>query len=503
MRTFLKERLRNFSNARQGNAAMLFALGAPLMILSIAVAIDFSNASVVKTKLNAAADAAALAALTPSMMAMTDDQAKTASLAMFDARVAAIGSLIAGQTTRDAVITDPNGLGSRKIVITYSANANTLMGGVLGRNSLNVGGTSTAQASIPPNIDFYLLLDNSPSMALPATAAGITTMQTVASGGCAFACHQASTNNGDTVGNLCADKSPPPFPSCNSNGSEGSNNQYCTLPSNCSSSVQKKYSAYTNQAQADNFQMARWNNIPLRLDELSNGVTKLMQTAKNYHDNGLYAIPPTYQFAAYSMNSLWNIGVTNTRLMALTSDYINSWSSSQSNFGVLEYFSNDNGCANPACSAGSGVPDVATNYDNSLGDIKNVMPTPGNGTNQTADKPQEVLFFVTDGVEDEQTTSCTKPLSGNRCQSPINPTLCQAIKDKGIKIAVLYTEYLAVTSNGWYNSWISPFQSTIGDKLQACASTPDLYTKVTFGDDIGDALSKLFNKTVQQAALAR
>ena len=29
------------------------------------------------------------------------------------------------------------------------------------------------------------------------------------------------------------------------------------------------------------------------------------------------------------------------------------------------------------------------------------MPTPGNGTNVAGDKPQEVLFFVTDGVEDE------------------------------------------------------------------------------------------------------
>ena len=33
------------------------------------------------------------------------------------------------------------------------------------------------------------------------------------------------------------------------------------------------------------------------------------------------------------------------------------------------------------------------------------MPNPGNGTNQTGDKPQEVLFIVTDGVEDENNGS--------------------------------------------------------------------------------------------------
>ena len=30
-----------------------------------------------------------------------------------------------------------------------------------------------------------------------------------------------------------------------------------------------------------------------------------------------------------------------------------------------------------------------------------------------------------------------------RCQSPINPALCTTLKDRGIKIAVLYTTYLA------------------------------------------------------------
>jgi hypothetical protein len=49
---------------------------------------------------------------------------------------------------------------------------------------------------------------------------------------------------------------------------------------------------------------------------------------------------------------------------------------------------------------------------------------------------------------------------------------------------------------------VAPFLNNIGPKLQACAS-PNLYTKVTFGDDLGAALSDLFNTTIQQAALAR
>ncbi len=61
---------------------------------------------------------------------------------------------------------------------------------------------------MPPNIDFYLLLDNSPSMSLPATAAGITSMRNLTSNqdggnGCAFACHQASTTTA-TPRAICA-----------------------------------------------------------------------------------------------------------------------------------------------------------------------------------------------------------------------------------------------------------------------------------------------------------
>jgi hypothetical protein len=70
-------------------------------------------------------------------------------------------------------------------------------------------------AQAPPNIDFYVLLDNSPSMALPATTAGITKMQSLTTqeespGGCAFACHHVSTNaNTDTKGNPCVDGTMP------------------------------------------------------------------------------------------------------------------------------------------------------------------------------------------------------------------------------------------------------------------------------------------------------
>ena len=100
----------------------------------------------------------------------------------------------------------------RNVTVSYTTSVNTIFGAVLGMSTLPMSGISQASAQIPPNIDFYVLLDNSPSMSLPATAAGITEMQNLTTkqgGGCAFACHQASTNNGDTAGNPCADGTAP------------------------------------------------------------------------------------------------------------------------------------------------------------------------------------------------------------------------------------------------------------------------------------------------------
>ena len=122
-------------------------------------------------------------------------------------------------------------MNTRIVSLDYTAQTSAILNGVLKdvlppNAALGVHGTSMSQATMPPNIDFYLLLDNSPSMALPATTAGITQMQNLTptqdgGNGCAFACHQASTNNSDTVGNLCTDLSKPTL----KNG--GTANQYC------------------------------------------------------------------------------------------------------------------------------------------------------------------------------------------------------------------------------------------------------------------------------------
>jgi Flp pilus assembly protein TadG len=465
---------------------MMYALMLPVLMFGAGFAIDYTHAMQVQTKLDAAADAAVLAALTPAMMQQPDATAQAAATNLFNAMANAQNSLIAGNTQVTVNVCKPTACspGQRTVTVTYNAANQNIFSGVLGASGLKITGTSTANASAAPNMDFYLLLDNSPSMALPATQTGINSMVALTSqqNGCAFACHQASTGNGDTAGN--------PYwnPSNTSQTCTGAaSGQWGDPNAGC--------------IQMDDYQVARTNNITLRIDELNSAVTTLMATAQSTTNSSPQVPPPAYRFAAYSLDSTYAIGLT--KLMSLTSAYVSGWSTASPNFQLMEMYSNNNVCqtsgSNP-CGSPGGVGDVETNFDTAL---NNSMPTPGNGTNITGDTPQEVLFIVTDGVVDEVNSStCTQTLTGSRCQEPITPSLCTAIKNRNIRIAVLYTTYLPVPSNSWYASWIAPFQTQISPQLQACAS-PGLFYQAAIGDDLGQALTSLFNKARNPARLTQ
>jgi Flp pilus assembly protein TadG len=487
---------------RRGNVAMMYALVAPVLVFAGGAAIDYGRAAQIHTKLNAAADAAALAALTPTMLQQSTQTAQDASVSMFNGLTEGIPGLTVGATQVTVSVTNVANTLIRNVSVTYSTSVNTIFAQVLGKSALPVSGSSQASAQAPPNIDFYVLLDNSPSMALPATQAGITSMQSLTqnqtTGGCAFACHQANTSYNtttptssetDTVYNPCADGTSP------------------TLPTSPITINSVKYSkawcdASKGHVQLDNYALARKNNITLRLDELNSGISTLLQTASTAAQSTMFATPPKYRFSIYSMDSLWQISLT--QLVALTSNYTSGWTTASTNFGVMEMYSNNSNCANSACSSSTSTPggDVATNYDTTLGNLSKTtyIPNPGNGSNQPSDTPQEMLFIVTDGVEDEESNSrrleqTINDLGGDPSPSPYGnvkgTNWCTTIKNRGIKIAILYTDYLKVPANNWYLTHIDPFQSQISADLEACA-TPGLFIDEANDTQIGQDLANLF-----------
>ena len=83
---------------RRGNVAMMYALMLPVLMFGVGMAIDYTHAMQVQTQLDAAADAAVLAALTPSMMQQSNTAAQTAATNLFNSQANNIASLVAVDT---------------------------------------------------------------------------------------------------------------------------------------------------------------------------------------------------------------------------------------------------------------------------------------------------------------------------------------------------------------------------------------------------------------------
>ena len=194
--------LQRFAGDCKAGVAIIFGLLLPAMIFATGLAVDYTAAARKKVILDAAADAAALSAVTPAMLKQTDAVATTTATNMFNGQATGISGLDYNPDTL-AVASSTNAVtGIRTVTVTYTASSQNTFANILGQSTWAIGGSATATARPAPNIDFYLLLDNSPSMAIAATTAGINTMvaNTSAQGGCAFACHQTNPS-ADNLGN--------------------------------------------------------------------------------------------------------------------------------------------------------------------------------------------------------------------------------------------------------------------------------------------------------------
>src|SRR5262249_32905890 len=81
--------------------------------------------------------------------------------------------------------------------VQFTASVPTSFMGLFGKTTIPISGTSKSATSMPLYADFYLLLDNTPSMGVGATTTDINTMVANTSDQCAFACHDLSAAPND------------------------------------------------------------------------------------------------------------------------------------------------------------------------------------------------------------------------------------------------------------------------------------------------------------------
>jgi Flp pilus assembly protein TadG len=462
----LGEFLRRFGRDRGGNTAMVFALSLIPIIFLTGVSLDFSAAAQKRIQLNAAADSAALSMVTPTAMTQTCAVAQNNATNIFTGQASVVTGL---QNTPAPTISGcQDNVPTRTVTVSYSASSVNSFPNVLAlltktsEATWTVGGSSTATATTAPNINFYLLLDNSPSMDIAATTSGINTMvaNTSAQGGCALACHETNPSSSDVAGNP--------------NGE-------------------------------DNYTLAQNLGVVTRVENMATATSSLMNTASQTMTTNNVSCPSgpgCYQMAIFTFNVQ---GTTNSQCTSTTLQVIYAPSCAPSTnlaaaqaaaggINVLEV------CKNNYLTCSNNNSDSDTDFESAMNAINSIMPNPGSGTSGST--PQEVLFLVTDGVDDEINSTCSQTLDGTRCQQPFNTSWCTTVKNRNIRIAVLYTEYLPLPTNSWYNSWISPFQSQIGPNMQSCAS-PGLFFQVTTDGDITAAMAALFQKAIASAHLSQ
>jgi Flp pilus assembly protein TadG len=158
-----------FARDQDGNLTPMFALTLLPILGLVGVTVDYTQSSARKATLDSIADSAALAAVTPAMLASSDQVSINTATTLFNSQAPLVKGV--GPITLNVTVSD-NGL-TRTMTVSYQTTSSTLFGGYTGKSSLPISGSSQSSATVPPNIDFYLLLDNSPSMAIAATSSGI------------------------------------------------------------------------------------------------------------------------------------------------------------------------------------------------------------------------------------------------------------------------------------------------------------------------------------------
>ncbi|MBV1701712.1 MAG: hypothetical protein KGQ46_07830 [Hyphomicrobiales bacterium] len=490
--------LTRFGKDRRGNFGIIFGMALLPMLGFVGMAIDYTRATEVKNSLNAAADAAALAAVAQSRStklpadpshvwgimngASRDSQFINASASVKNPNgnptTAAMpagggGGACVAPSTPGAVpfdFTQCMQANSSTAQVQYTAEVPTIFMQVLGFHTMQVTGTATAKSTFATYLNFFMVLDNSPSMGLAGSPTDLANMQTATTGlkdpqsggtdsmGCAFACH--------------------------------------VMPGNLPKGVTEDY-----------YKVAKDNNILTRIDYMKSAVTSLLNTANTYTQ-----IPNQFQFGLYSFNTPCTLSPSDcTTYNEGTAEVAPLQPVNAANLPNMVNAVDGIDLAYTL----PGNPDDQTDIDGGLTYVKGKIPS----TYTTPSPPSNFVVLVSDGLQDKvDNSNCRnkKPAyawpGGCRHIATVTQSVCQAIKATGAQVAVVYTPYLYISQaeDSWTYTHVDPMTTTDANgnsidstALQSCASSPGLFVATGPGISIGDALNTIFKNALAQTVLTK
>lgn len=513
---------RRLCKSRLGNVTIIFAFAMPVILIAAGGAIDYAQALTVRGQLRDATDAAAVGCIATNSAAYnyasTTTQngsialGVTAATNMFNANMAHMQNQgTYTNLTVTPVVTKNNQ--NLTATITATANYKTFLLSYIGINTIPLTATSSAANATPGYMDFYLLLDVSGSMGLPSTDSEQTRL---AGGptpgnpnapynpdnlsqyptGCTLACHFDPITTTTTKNGVTTKSTSYTYGYAISRNGGNVNCATGAQTSGCPTPVTNCPTPGTSAC------------IQLRLDAVGYAVNQLLSTA-----NTTATLPNQYRVGLYPF-----IRYMNPNYAPLTSNITGS--------------SMTAAAANLASQLDTGTNTIlgsgGTHFENALPGVGNVIPPVGTayggcgttssnactgavGTGASATNTLPWVFFVTDGSQDSQYyTSSSNSWAGSNhattldyagsSQSGQAAILCNGLKSRGIRIAVLYIPYQKIQNvntsfAGNEDTYANNNIPNIPGPLQTCAS-PGFYFTANSPTDIVVALQTMFKQAI-------
>lgn len=457
---------------RRGAVAVTFAAMLTPMVISVGVAVEYSRASTARSELQQALDAASLdiatliAASLRNGVPMSDADVSAKFTAAMQVRTAGQTLQRAGATVSDMTARQTVAAGTIRLDASAAASVPAGVGALLAMQSYAVHASARVSQSVAPFMNVSLALDVSPSMAVAATPAEISRFATItaptAGGACAFACH-------DTYYGV------------------------------------------------NYYDIARNNGVRLRID--------VMKTAAIDFANAVAARnlgPGQVSFTTYRFGAAASLVTPQTTTVGTATSAISGL-----DFDKMSQVAPTLPSPAPTYLANGAsaehFPD--TDYTRLFSMLNTSVPANGSGAS-AADR-QQLVIIITDGVAHTPVplntyTSATydyrslppgvQPSAayGNsmgRLTAPIDPAVCSALKQRGVRVAVLNTPYYRMPP-GLENAYAQLIETNappdiVTDKLKACASSLDLYAEAPDAADIYPALLSLYRVGATVARLER
>lgn len=467
--------LASLMRGRNGGVGVVFGLSLIPIIGLVGLGIDYGLAITNRSRLDRAADAAALAAVVTAkayvaanssqvgVMEAARIAGKVQATNTFNVNVGKIPMADVSLQTPDVTI-DGQTINAK---VTYTVTIHNIFAKLFRVPTTTVTNTSKASADLPSYLDFYLMVDVSGSMGLPTTSTGMI---------------QLAKDNDDMVEDY---------------------KQGCQFA--CHFSGRKGWGLAAGK-------------IQLRSDAVNNAVCALLQRASSS------VVPGQYRIGIYPfINQLATLAALTGDVSALktAAQCSNTWPLAFTNLldtGTTQL----NSPGDPTTGVGSG----GTHFETAFPQMKGIVGQGGFGDGSTSTSRKPFVFLVTDGMQNGQhffvTANGKNAYPGRPSQFPgyndawwseggskpsqIDPKNCDALKAAGATISILYIPYnqISFVDKGggiaWENNRVNGFSPSLASPLQACAS-PGYFKTADSPEAITAALKAMFDQALKVARL--